>query len=186
MFFNKKPTVLERLRNSETEAFAELYDEYAPASVVFVNSYINDMDAAQDIVHDVFVNIWLKRDQVSKALSFRAYLFRMLKNEISDFFYSKNLQRKYNERFIQSYDGSSDNVSDNLAELDLRTILSEAIDTMPERRRTIFLMSRSGGIPNEKIASILGISQRTVENSISLALTDIRKNIEKNNGSPVR
>lgn len=186
MFFNRKQTVLERLRNSETDAFAELYNEFAPASLAFVNSYINDMDAAKDLVHDVFVNIWLKRDQVSRALSFRAYLFRMLKNEIADYFYSKSTLKKYNERLIYSYDDCSDNVSDNLDELDLRTILSEAIDNMPERRRTIFLMSRCGNIPNEKIAVILGISQRTVENTISLALSDIRKNIEKNNGSPVR
>lgn len=186
MLFNRKQTVLERLGNSETDAFAELYNEFAPASLLFVSNYLNDEDAARDLVHDVFVNIWLKRDKVSKALSFRAYLFRMLKNEIADYFNSKKTLKRYNEHFINAYEESSDSLNQSIDELDLRTILSEAIDSMPERRRTIFLMSRSGHIANDKIAGILGISQRTVENSISLALADIRKEIEKNNGSPVR
>lgn len=186
MLFDRKHTVLERLGNSETDAFAELYNDFAPASIVFVNSYLNDMEASKDLVHDVFVNIWLKRNKVSKALSFRAYLFRMLKNEVADYFCSKSTLKRYNEWFIHTYDDTSDSLHHTLDELDLRTILSEAIDSMPERRRTIFLMSRGGGIPNDKIADSLGISRRTVENSISLALADIRKIIEKNNGSPVR
>lgn len=186
MLFKRKPTVLERLGNSETDAFAELYNDFAPSSLLFVNNYLNDIEASKDLVHDVFVNIWLKRTQVCKALSFRAYLFRMLKNEIADYFNSKATLKRYNEWFIQCYNESSDTVNLSLDELDLRTILSEAIDRMPERRRTIFLMSRGGNIPNEKIAAALGISRRTVENSISLALTDIKKLIEKNNGSSVR
>lgn len=186
MTLRRKHTVLERLGSSQTSAFEELYNEFAPASLVFVNSYLNDIEASRDLVHDVFVTIWIKREQVSKALSFRAYLFRMLKNEIADYYNSKSILKKYHEWFIHSYNESSDSLNLHMDELDTRTLLSEAIDGMPERRRTIFLMSRGANLPNQKIANILGISQRTVENSISLALTDIKNIVENNHGSPVR
>lgn len=162
------------LGRSDYDAFSALYNSYAGVSYDFVKSLVKDAAAAKDIVQEIFVKIWLKRDTVSKVISFKSYLFRMLKNAVSDYFYSIEVSRRYIASQLLLQDEFVEFVDNKVTADELQLLIFDVINRMPQKRREVMLMSRYENIPNSEIASLLRVSIRTVENHISTALGEIR------------
>lgn len=158
----------------EGPAFTVLYRKYSGKCFSFINSLTKDPEVSRDIVHDIFVKVWLRRDIIPNVDSFSSYLFRMAKNAVLDHYDSNTINRKYvaHQLLFQEEFRAYVEEKANLDELQL--LIWSAVGSMPEQRRRIFIMSRYNGIPNAEIAAVLGINVRTVENHITNALADIR------------
>ena len=166
--------LLSALGDSEKRAFAVLYNLYAGKCLHFISSIIKDNDVAKDITHDIFVKVWLKRDVISKVDSFSAYLFRMARNAVMDKLESEVIKRRFVTESLVISEEFKLYVDEKVSIDELQTLIFSAVNRMPEQRRKIFMMSRYKGIPNIKIAEMLGINIRTVENHLTNALSDIR------------
>lgn len=156
------------------KAFSELYELYAPKCRSFVLAMTKDENIANDITHDIFIKVWLKRDVVAKVDSFSSYLFRMIRNAVLDYYESNAINRKYMNRQESDMESFGFYTEEKVRADDLQLIIFNAVNAMPEQRRRIFSMSRYKGLSNGEIANILGINIRTVENHITNALADIR------------
>ena len=166
--------LLSALGDSDKRAFAVLYNLYAGKCLHFVASIIKDQDAAKDVTHDIFVKVWLKRDVISKVSSFSAYLFRMARNAVMDRLESDVIRRRYVAESLVVSEEFRMYVDEKVSIDELQVLIFNAVSRMPEQRRKIFMMSRYKGVPNIKIAEMLGINIRTVENHLTNALADIR------------
>ena len=162
------------LGDSDKRAFAVLYNLYAGKCLHFVASIIKDQDAAKDVTHDIFVKVWLKRDVISKVDSFSAYLFRMARNAVMDRLESEVIRRRFVTESLVVSEEFRMCVDEKVSIDELQVLIFNAVSRMPEQRRKIFMMSRYKGVPNMKIAEMLGINIRTVENHLTNALADIR------------
>lgn len=171
---------LDSLGKGDKEAFAALYKMYAGKCANFALKLTKDKVVAKDITHDVFVKVWNGRQSLSKVGSFSSYLFRMVRNEVLNYFEKEEINRRFIARRTMEVEEFRAYVDEKVDENELRLLIARTMDKMPAQRREVFVMSRYKGLPNKEIATMLGLSIRTVEKHISNALSDIRDGLKEN------
>jgi len=138
---------------------------------------VNDRDAAEDIVQEVFLKLWNNRDNINITQSAKAYLFRSVINE------SLNYIKKYNrvisvEDLPNAEHIAADNQPDDSGNMkELSVNLNDAINTLAPKCKEVFLLSRYSDMSYKTIAEHLGISIKTVENQMGKALKILRKQL---------
>lgn len=171
--------LLAALKRGDKSAFALIYNAYVGKSFNFVFSLVKDEETAKDIVQDTFIKVYLKRETISKVSSFSSYLYMMLRNAVLDHFDSEMVRLRYMNRIKESAEDFADLVNEKIDAKELSEKIESTLARMPRQRQHIFRLSRYRGVPNHEIARMFGISKRTVENHLSNALRDIRKNLSE-------
>ena len=176
-----RPTAL-----SVKENFDSIYINNFSRLFLFAKEYVLFDEEAENIVQDIFVMLWEKKDILRVDVSLTAYLFTLVKNKCIDFLrhqmveqmYSENVKHEYNEELnvklfaLESFDHNFS------SEEDIETLLRNAIDKLPERCRLIFIKSRIEGKKYKEIAEELNLSVNTVEGQISIALKKLREELK--------
>lgn len=165
--------VLSALSDGSTKAFDVLFVAYYPKVLQFVMSFCNDKQEAENIVQDLFMNLWIKKDVLEGIKNLDNYLFISARNAAIHY---------VKQSFVFCDDGKANDLPSDLANGDMKLCYEELygfvmreISSMPEQRRRVFMMSRVDGMSNAEIAQRLGISKRTVESHISLAIATLKK-----------
>ena len=136
--------------------------------------YLEDMDAAEDVVQDAFLAYWNRSRAYAAPSSPRAYLFTSVRNICIDRIRKKAPETVALDRIPVGYEEViTDGEAVSRSEVESR--LWSAIDRLPAQRRQILLMSKRDGMKYTEIASELGLSAFTVRNQISRALASLRK-----------
>ncbi len=137
--------------------------------------------AADEIAQNVFYKIWLHRENIfgKTALDetgMKGYIFMMTRNEVMDFYRSKEQIMKFQQQFVKEflYETGIEKKLDMQKGLRL---VEQIVDSFPKIRKKVFVMSRYKNLTNSEIASFLGISKRTVEKHISLSLQQLRNEL---------
>ncbi|QNK63576.1 sigma-70 family RNA polymerase sigma factor [Pedobacter sp. PAMC26386] len=168
--------VLAKIKDGDHKAFKSLFETYHYKIYQFSLRFTNDNDAAEDIVQNVFVHIWNNRHKLNEQVSLDAIVFKTAKQEISNWF------RTVKSREQQIEDISlfaEDDVDEDVELIESRKVqLYKLLETLPEKRREIFILHRFEGLTCQEIAQHLHISKSAVENQVSLALTYLRKQVE--------
>lgn len=168
--------LLERVRDSDVEAFRTLFERFQPMVFRQVLFQTREADLAHDIVQETFVRIWDHRATLKPHLSFLAYALRISQNLVTD----AARHREIRERLQGAIPPPSMSQGDDPAEALQLAMLEERLmavinGELPEKCREIFLLSRFEGKSNREIANLLGLSVRTVEHQINHALKVLRK-----------
>lgn len=161
------------LIQGDEAAFDIVFRMYYPKIKFFAARLCGDKAEAENIAQDIFMQLWIRRNQLIEIQNLENYIYVMTKNASFEII-RRSLQR---QRIVQetASEEPDDNIIDNeLHYKELMDIVKEEIERMPAQRRRIFLMSRREGLSNEQIAQELGLSKRTVETHISLALQQLR------------
>ena len=176
-----RPTAL-----SVKENFDSIYINNFSRLFLFAKEYVLFDEEAENIVQDIFLMLWEKREALRVDVSLTAYLFTLVKNKCIDFLrhqmveqmYSENVKHEYNEELnvklfaLESFDHNFS------SEEDIETLLRNAIDKLPERCRLIFIKSHIEGKKYKEIAEELNLSVNTVEGQISIALKKLREELK--------
>ena len=140
--------------------------------------YLGDRDAAQEIVQDVFINLWQKKDVIDPAKSVKAYLYTSVKNRcLNHIRDNKKFRSYYLDVELELEIPHED--TDNISESETRDKISAALDKLPERCRQVFELSRFDEMKYKEIAEKLGISVKTVEVQVSKALKILRNELRE-------
>jgi len=157
--------------------FDFVFHYYYSGLCAYAEKILNDPNASEDIVQDLFFTLWIKHNQIQISSSLKNYLFSAVRNRSLD--YLKKEKRK-----IHNGDATVDlhNHSENLstfwfAESEMEKLVEKSLNKLPPRCREIFTLSRFEGHNNQEIAEQLNISKRTVELQISNALKVLRKDL---------
>ena len=167
------------LREGSKDAFRVLYDRYGAKIHRFAFSYLKSEHDAEELIQDVFLKLWAKRDSLNVNGNVRAYLYKVAVNSIYDFIRRKNLELAFQE-FAGGKTDEVDNTWDEVVYNDLAAQLDQLMSQMPAQRRKIFKMSKEKGLSNDEIAESLGLSKRTVENQIYRATAFLKDNLKQN------
>lgn len=138
---------------------------------------VKQPEVAREIVQEVFLRVWEKRDQLAAMQNPVGWMFRVAAN------LSVSHLRKAaaHIRWIESSsktESSSDNSSDRVSVGELQRLINEAINSLPPKRKTIFKLSREEGWSIDEIAQHLHLSRTTVKNQISIALKSVQTYIQ--------
>lgn len=168
---------VEKMRGGKKEGFEGLYRFYYPRLCQFSFRYVKSKAAAEDVVHNVFHRVWKNRKGLKKNGKLRAYLYTAVRNESL-----KNLNQRKKDAFaglddltfLESREAGPDQKMNGK---EFEQAIQIAIGKLPERRRSIFLMSREDDLTYREIAEILDISIKTVETQMSRSLKHLRKEL---------
>jgi RNA polymerase sigma-70 factor (ECF subfamily) len=168
----------ERIRAGDESAFRALFDTYADALLDFAFGYVSDAQVSEDIVQEVFVNVWRLRARLDPQLSIKAYLYKAVRNQALKYLRHAKVARRA-EGYLQDlyYPAMTSSPEEELHQAELTVLLDRTIQQLPERCRTIFLMSRFDGLAYQEIADILDISINTVKTQLGRAFTALRRNL---------
>lgn len=172
--------LIELIREGDPLSFEILFQKYYVRFYNFVLNLTKDPQTAEDIVQNVFMKIWINRKNLRPDQSIHNYIYVLSKHEVLNHLRDRKVYTQV-ERLVmaeQPYEAVTDQNMD-LKELDDR--IRKFIAAMPEQRRKVFLLSRYRGMGNKAIAELMGLSVRTVDRHINLALTSLRKEFLKIN-----
>ncbi|MGJ1269492.1 RNA polymerase sigma factor [Sphingobacterium spiritivorum] len=169
------------IQNEDCQSsFAMLFDKYWSLLFRTAFNYLKDKEQSEEITHDIFFNIWNKRHQL-QITAFPAYLHAATRYHVYKHLRAKekSILHFTNDLSTVNSGTNSNTAIDKLESEELDSTLRNILSKLPKRCQEIFIMSRFENLKNEEIASKLQISQRTVENQITIALRHIRQHLDK-------
>lgn len=166
----------------EKTTFSKIYSIYFPKLVRFAREYVISTEDAENIVQDLFMYLWEHRDMVSSITNLNAFLFTLIKNRCIDFYRRQTLINSRQEQLDTLHDKEQKlkmealmQFNENIfTEKEIETLLTQAIEHLPEKCRQVFILSRMEGMKHEEIATQLQISVNTVQNHIATALRKLK------------
>lgn len=157
--------------------FEKLFKSHYSQLCSYANLFLNDPDASEDIVQEVFFKLWKNRAELSINTTIKSYLFRAVRNgclNVIDHLSIRDAYKVFNEEDINR---SQENPIDETVVSELEQRIKETIDQLPTERRKIFILSRYEGLKYREIAEQLNISVKTVENQMYQALRFLREKL---------
>ena len=167
------------LQSGSQYAFECLFHTYSQKLYQFTVSYLKNETEAEEIVQEVFIKIWEKRERIKNDTSFKSYLFTIAFNSIRKHFNAKSKIDKYQTEILELISIENSAVESKINFELLLAKMDQLIDQMPERRREIFIKRKKEGKSIREIANELFISTKTVENQITEAMNFLRKEFAK-------
>ena len=165
------------------DQFKELYVSYYSRMKRFAQEYVVREEDAENIVQDIFIELWEKQLEFTSFVNLNGFLFTMLKNRCIDFLRRKTLEQQVAEEIQSEYTRTLKLKFDSLEALDNRlindadidTIIQNAIDSLPEKCREVFVMNKLEGKKQKVIAHDLNISIHTVESQMAIAYKKLKE-----------
>ncbi|TKG89627.1 RNA polymerase sigma-70 factor [Puteibacter caeruleilacunae] len=171
---NNELFIVQRMMEGDRKAFRYFFDQYYADLCNFVNIYVRDEQVAEEVVQDIFVYFWENRERININQSVKSYLFSASKNRSLNHLRNLKGQEEKKTELVRNNDLSDDRPEKYLELEELQSLLNQAIDTLPEKCREIYQLSRDQELSNKEIAQQLDISVKTVENQITIALKKIK------------
>lgn len=162
--------LFELLCQDNREAFDEIYSRYWDKLYVYTAKAIKDKEAAKDIIQEIFVSLWLRRDSLKNNDSLSGYLFTAARFKGITYIQSNLKKSSFEPALIEHFTGRQDSLNEQLAAKELNTIVNDEIRKLPEKMREIYILSRKEQLSHKEIAEKLQISDKTVKKQISNAL----------------
>jgi len=166
-----------KIRSGDSAAFEALFNFYCQQLINFARRYVFDKQIAENVVQDVFVNVWQNRKNLDPSKMIKAYLFTAVKNNSLKHLRHLNIENKEIES-TSPYIGDDERPDKKLDEKELGVEVHQAIDELPEKCKEIFKMNRFENLKYAEIAKILNISIKTVETQMGRALKKLRERLK--------
>jgi len=168
--------IIEKVRSGDEQAFELLFRKYYLRLCGFANKFLSNTAESEEIVQEVFLNIWKKRDHLKLDNKITPYLFKSVRNLCFNFLEHKKVEDNYYAVIELIYRNSQEefHAYESMLYTELQTKVNEAIDSLPVECKKIFQMSRQEGLKYLEIAEKLGISVKTVETQMCRALAKLR------------
>jgi len=170
---------VENLQKGDVKAFDDLFNKYSSRLFSFSLKYLKSNEEAEEVVQEVFLYIWDKRDGLKPDQSFNSYIFTIAYNIIKKYFLKKARDNTYKDDLIYSL-LQQENKLDQI--IDYKFLLEKVetyINALPKRRKEIFVKRKYDGLSVKQIAEELGISPNTVENQLASAQKQIQEELKK-------
>jgi RNA polymerase sigma-70 factor (ECF subfamily) len=144
--------------------------------------YVKNEEDASEIVNDAFIALWEKRDQLALDDSIKSYLYTVVKNKSINFLKKKRMVFEQTDVFM-SIPNNNANVLQQMEGKEMEQLIFKTIDKLPRKCKQIFILSRKEQLSNKEIGVIMGITPKTVENQITIAIKTIKQSIQKQEGN---
>jgi RNA polymerase sigma-70 factor (ECF subfamily) len=175
--FKNDEQALSKLATGDLVAYRYLFDQYFADLCIFLRIYLHSKEFSEEVALELFEFIWEKRETLEIRISFKAFLFSSAKNRAISHYRKEhraifsslemNDAMMFEEQTSQHY----------MEENELRGYINMAISKLPEKSRQIYLMAWEENMSHKEIASRLGITPKTVENHVGIALRKLRESL---------
>jgi len=166
--------LVQRLNASDTSALSDIYNAYWQP--LFLSSYnlLKSKELSEDIIQDVFLDLWNKRESLIINISLKAYLYACTRYKVYEYF-----RKNKNKLRVDLLDDLNKRLTEStpltkLMHKELVQHIENVVATLPEKCRLVYTLSREQKLSHKEIADQLNISPKTVENHITKALKTLK------------
>jgi len=166
------------IKGEGKDAFRELFDRYAPRIHKFAFSYLKNRSDAEEIVQNVFLKIWEKRNSIKTSENIKAFIFTITANKIYDFIRRRNIENTFLSYTMLNQGDNENNSWNSIVYNEVQQTIFNLANKLPSQQRRVFNLSKMEGLTNDEIAIKMGISKRTVENDLYRAVLFLKQNFK--------
>lgn len=166
------------VKEGNTDAFTEIYNRYVLSLVNTAYKPLQSLAKAQDIVQEIFISLYLKKDTLEFSVSLKSYLYKALKFKVLNELRSMNIRENYRKSYVFSEICKND-FANNLELQELNLKIERTVNQLPPKCKDVFMMSRNEDCSYKQISCSLNISVSTVEKHMVKALKVIRGKMEE-------
>jgi len=166
--------VLETLRLGNESAFEMIFRTYYQPLCRYAYSFLQDKEEAEEVVQSTFITVWEKRNSLSIEISFKSYLYRMVRNSCLNVIKHEKIKQQHVAHELAVTEVAYESVAHKVQAAELEIKITEAMKTLPDQCRLVFQLSRFEELKYQEIADQLNISVKTVENHMGKALKLMR------------
>jgi len=166
--------LLRKIRKGDIKSFESLFHQYYPGMCLFAKSLVKKENVAEEIVQDVFYNIWKNRKNFMLNSGWRNYLYGAVYNNSMQHFRKMKHEVSLENQSVPEQVSLHSGPLDEMNFIELHETVISVLNKMPGRRKKIFSMSRFDGLTYKEIAKNLSISVKTVEANMGKALNAFR------------
>lgn len=175
----KEQQQLRKIRKGDIHSFEKLFFSFYPGLLRYAVSLVQKNEIAEEVVQDVFYNVWKNRDSIRISRSWKSYLYRAVYNHSMMHLRKVRREMSVENGLFPEREAKSPDPAQELEYQEVSAVVSDTIGRLPERTREIFLLNRQEGLKYREIAERLSISVKTVEANMGKALSALRSSMEK-------
>ena len=163
------------LAGSDQQIFTELYNRHHAGIYNYLLAFVKIPSISEDLTQEVFLKVWETRKRLQIHTSFAAYIYRISRNTAIDFMKKIAADRELRSEIILHKESFfPDSHSSQLLAKEYSYLYKQAIDSLSQQRRTVFLLCREEGKTYNEVARLLGISRHTVKEHMTKSLHNLR------------
>ncbi|HYG01890.1 MAG TPA: RNA polymerase sigma-70 factor [Chryseosolibacter sp.] len=165
--------IITALNNGDENAFAEVYRRHASELIHFIHRSIPYKETCEEIVQDIFLTLWSRREQLTPTGTIRAYLYKSARHKIVDYVRHSIVKQKY-EQHYRLFEAVYEELPAETHDQNVSEVIDATIAALPEKCQMAIRMRLHEDLSYQEIASRMKISVKTVEKHISAALKELR------------
>lgn len=171
--------LMNAIRNKDKKVFEAFYKKYYRQLFALAFRYVGQTEAAEEIVHDLFINIWNKAGQLNIQHAMKSYLFRSIVNASLNFLKKEKRNAAKQRGYINLQQPENPEEDRRIEEELLLKNLEEALELLPPKCKEVMYLSRFGKLKQQEIADQMNISLKTVKNHLTYGFQKLRVELAK-------
>lgn len=168
----------EALQRGDEVVFEKIFKDYYERLCNYANTFINNMDEAEEMVQGTFLTLWEKRETIGIHTSVKSYLYQAVHNNSLNLLKHYQVRQAHSEHIKYHVDPGADYSTQKVLGDELEQEINTAVESLPAQCQTVFKLSRFENLTYAEIADQLNISVKTVENHMGKALKVMRERLK--------
>jgi RNA polymerase sigma-70 factor, ECF subfamily len=169
--------IFSRMVGGDQGALRFFFDKYYEDLCHFINAYIHNHAISEELVQDIFIQFWDNKKQLELSYSVKAYLYKLSKNRSLNHIRDEKRKRRIHDSILAGSTGVSVEDDSYLDSEQLKIIIITAIKALPAQCREIYTLCKEEQLTYKEVAEKMGISVKTVENQMGIALKKLKANL---------
>ncbi|MGD0036099.1 MAG: RNA polymerase sigma-70 factor [Bacteroidota bacterium] len=162
--------LFQRIKSDDTKALKILFEKYFSVLCCFAFKFVKTTNLAEEVVSDVFLRIWLKKEKIEIKTNLKTYLYTAVRNQSLNCLKKNKIHLEEIDTVVKENKISDLNADKLIAYEELKDDIEALLQRLPEKRQIIFKLNRIDGLSYKEIAEILSISVYTVQNQMVAAI----------------
>ncbi|WP_372634380.1 RNA polymerase sigma-70 factor [Fodinibius sp.] len=174
---NNEKGWINRIRQGDERAFERLFKRYFYKLSRFAWRYVKSKAIAEELVQEVFADIWDKKKEWNPTSSLKLYLYQSVKHQALDYLKHEQVRGEYDPQWMEKREYPTINFQDTRRQQQIREAISKEIEALPPRSKMTYKLHRHDGLTYEEIAEVMDVSVKTVESQMTRTLKRLRKRL---------
>jgi RNA polymerase sigma-70 factor (ECF subfamily) len=171
--------VLQQIAKGDESAFRLLFNEHCQNIYGVAYMFTKSAPIAEDMIQEIFMKLWIKREQLPKVENFRNYLFIIARNHIFNELKKRSTDILFTNHLFEYFHDTKETPEKKLLQKEAEQIIGGIIERLPQQQKMIYRLSREEGLSRNEMADRLGIAPNTVRNHLARALEMIRHELQR-------